>query len=181
MSEHTSLTFLGKSYDFLDPKPDQINIHDIAHALSMTCRYNGHPLSFCSVAEHCVLVSYLVESYEPAYAFEGLMHDAAEAYVGDVITPLKSLLPDFQAIELLCEDAIEQKYHLALDWREKTKAADRLAYNIERHHLFPHLVEDHPEWQVPEQYKTTELKCLSPDEARLLFLERYQQLKGRVL
>ena len=178
MSTHTSVTCSGKSYDFLDPKTEQIDLHDIAQALSMTCRYNGHSSFFYSVAEHSVLVSRLIESYEPAYAFEALMHDAAEAYVGDVVSPLKGLLPDFQAIELLCEEVTEQKFGLALDWREKTKAADRLAYKIERRHLFPHLVDGHPEWEVPEQYRTTKLKCLYPEGARALFLARYHELKG---
>lgn len=178
MSTYTSLTFSGKSYDFLDPKPEQIDIQDIAHALSMTCRYNGHSAEFCSVAEHSVLVSCLIEAYEPTYTFEALMHDAAEAYVGDVITPLKRLLPDFQAIELLCEETIEQKFSLALDWREKTKAADRLAYNIERLNLFPHLVDAHPEWEVPERLRNTKPYCLPPEKAESLFLTRYEQLKG---
>lgn len=103
-------TFTGRFVDVLNPKPDTIVIDDIAHGLAMTCRYGGHIKKFYSVAEHCVLVMRLVEWYERAHthAFDAdedewpdvdkcllrnaLLHDAPEAYLGDVVAPLKYAL-----------------------------------------------------------------------------------------
>jgi len=83
------LTYTGKRFDTLNPKPEDICIEDIAHALSMICRFGGHCRQFYSVAQHCLLVSCNLPVEAELW---GLMHDAAEAYVGDVVTPIKRLL-----------------------------------------------------------------------------------------
>lgn len=79
-------TSLGIAFRPLTPDPDLIDGFDIAHALGMLCRYNGHCSRFYSVAEHCVLIS---EAVSPENALWGLLHDATEAYVGDMVRPLK--------------------------------------------------------------------------------------------
>jgi hypothetical protein len=83
--------------DLLNPDPNSIALHDIAHALSRICRYNGHVVAHYSVAEHCCLVSdYLLQVYpnDPSVAFAGLLHDASEAYVGDLTSPMQLALGD---------------------------------------------------------------------------------------
>jgi uncharacterized protein len=79
-------TYTGRKFYPTSPSPDDVDIQDIAHALSMLCRYNGHVTKFYSVAEHCVLMS---QAVTPQRALEALLHDATEAYVGDMIRPLK--------------------------------------------------------------------------------------------
>jgi hypothetical protein len=79
-------TYTGKQFHFLDPRPDEICIEDIAHALANTCRYGGHTARFYSVAEHSVYVSCYAL---PDHALYALLHDAAEAYLGDTPSPLK--------------------------------------------------------------------------------------------
>lgn len=79
-------TYTGKYFNYQDPSPESVCLQDIAHALSNICRFNGHSKRFYSVAEHSVLVSYHVPLH---CAAEGLLHDAAEAYYGDVVAQFK--------------------------------------------------------------------------------------------
>ena len=91
----TMMLHSGATLDFLDPATSQFTLGDIAHGLSNICRYAGQCDEFYSVAEHSVLVSEVTEQFK----LEALMHDAAEAFLGDVTRPLKQLLPDFKIIE----------------------------------------------------------------------------------
>jgi len=88
-------THTGKAFDLEHPTPEMVDIIDIGHALSNLCRFCGHTRIFYSVAEHSVMMALK----EPEIAVHALLHDAAEAYVGDITTPLKSLLPEIEAIE----------------------------------------------------------------------------------
>lgn len=86
-------TYTGLRFYPIDPSPEEVNPIDIAHALSLICRYGGHVERFYSVAEHCVLMSRAVS---PENALWALLHDAAEAYVGDMVRPLKRM-PEMRA------------------------------------------------------------------------------------
>lgn len=95
-------TSTGKAFDFLDPRPEMVDIVDIAHALARIGRYTGHCKHFYSVGRHSWLCSYAVDDSDAsgrAVAYRALLHDAAEAYIGDVTSPLKMLLPDYREIE----------------------------------------------------------------------------------
>ena len=80
------MTYTGRRFYVFDPDPKLICIEDIAHHLAMECRYGGAVRRYYSVAEHSVYVSHLVA---PELALEGLLHDAAEAYISDMIRPIK--------------------------------------------------------------------------------------------
>jgi len=124
-------TFTGKRIDYLMPDWRQINIKDISHALSQICRYNGHCPQFYSVAEHSYHCSEMCT--DPKDALVMLLHDAAEAYVGDLPSPLKRLLPDYQKIEHDIFDAILHAFKI--DWdidANMMKSLDRTMYAIER-------------------------------------------------
>ncbi len=82
-------TFTGRKFSPLAPRPEDVDIRDIAHALAMKCRFNGHCSPFYSVAEHSVRVSWLLEQQGKREALWGLMHDAAEAYLPDLGGPIK--------------------------------------------------------------------------------------------
>lgn len=82
-------TFSGIAFDLANPTPDMICIEDIAHHLAMVCRWAGATSSFFSVAQHCVLVSKVCS---PELRQWALLHDAAEAYIGDLTRPLKAIL-----------------------------------------------------------------------------------------
>lgn len=104
-------TYTGKKFYPMNPRVEDICIEDIAHSLSLQCRYNGHVTRFYSVAEHCVHLSY---SVSPANALWALLHDATEAYVGDMIRPLKKFMPEYVDAEDRVMVAIAQRFGLSL-------------------------------------------------------------------
>jgi len=83
--EHWITTYTGKRFHYLDPQPEEIDIVDIAHALSLTCRFGGHCKEFYSVAEHSIRVAEIVPK---EFQLLALLHDAGEAYTGDVQSPI---------------------------------------------------------------------------------------------
>lgn len=105
-------TFTGKQFYPTAPSAEDIEIRDIAHALSMICRFGGHTKRFYSVAEHCVFVSRCVA---PEIALWGLLHDAAEAYVGDMVRPLKYQLPDYMEAEDRIIACLVDRFRLDLE------------------------------------------------------------------
>jgi len=104
-------TYTGKQFFLDEITAEQIDIKDIAHALSLICRYTGHCAEFYSVAQHSILVS---QQLPDELKLDGLMHDAAEAYIGDISTPLKSLLPEYRKLEGKIFMAIADKFKLRL-------------------------------------------------------------------
>lgn len=114
-------TFSGRRFYPLDPRPEDIEPGDIAHALSLICRYAGHVSRFYSVAEHCVLMS---RSVAPEHALAALLHDATEAYLVDVPRPLKLHLPDYRRIEANVWTAIAWRFNVDLDLPADVHEAD---------------------------------------------------------
>jgi hypothetical protein len=129
------LTFTGELFDYTTGK-NVVQIDDIAHALANICRYGGHCREFYSVAQHCVLASYIVPKQDALWA---LMHDAAEAYVGDIPRPLKELLPDFRVIEKRVEREIWELFGLQGEMPPSVKHADLVMLATERRDIMaPH-------------------------------------------
>ncbi|SDG31870.1 hypothetical protein SAMN05421827_105120 [Pedobacter terrae] len=119
----------GLLVDFNNPKAEMIISEDIAHALSRICRFGGHTLGHYSVAAHSLLVAALAPE---GMKLEALMHDAAEAYVGDVIKPLKNLLGEvYESIEHAFESVIIEKYYLDGQLLKEIKKYDRCALEME--------------------------------------------------
>lgn len=102
-------TYTGRRFYPLDPQPEDVDPADIAHALSMVCRYGGHVHRFYSVAEHCVHLSHAVA---PEHALWALLHDATEAYVGDMVRPLKRHIGQYQLIEARLRFIIAERFAL---------------------------------------------------------------------
>lgn len=131
----TILCNSGIYFNLLEPDSIDVKITDIALSLSRICRFGGHTDKFYSVAQHSLLVSRLVPKQ---YALEGLLHDAAEAYIGDIVAPLKQFLPDYKAIEARIEAAIAKRFLLntSTDCKNAIKKADLQLLLTEKRDLF---------------------------------------------
>lgn len=102
-------TYTGRSFWPLDPRASEVNIADIAHSLSMQCRYAGHCIRFYSVAEHSVLLAKHVSADNRLWA---LLHDASEAYLIDVPRPIKHSLGGYKDIESAVMTTVAEAYGL---------------------------------------------------------------------
>lgn len=162
------LTHTGKRFDLIHPLAELVDLLDIAQGLAFTCRFSGQCATFYSVAQHSVLVSEIVPAH---LALEALLHDASEAYIGDVTRPLKHLLPDYRAVERGVERAIRQAFDFPAEQSPEIGAADVILLATERRDLMPL---DSAEWPVISGVcplaKTIE--ALDPQRAKSLFLER---------
>ncbi len=168
-------TLSGKRIDFLNLNPDQIVIEDIATALSNCCRFAGHLPEFYSVAQHSVLTSLLVSE---EFALEALLHDAQEAYVCDIPSPLKHLLPDYCKMENYVESVIRRKFGLPEAVSDPVKYADLIMLATERQELDIH---DGSEWPVLAGIPVTNqftISPLRPGQAYGLFMKRFAELTG---
>ncbi len=170
-------TYTGGAYWPLDPRPEEVHIEDIAHALSMICRYGGHVRDFYSVAEHSYHVSHMVP---PEHALQGLLHDATEAYLGDVIRPLKHHLGDYGAYERSTRIIIADSF--GLDWHPpvEVKAADNLACVWESRQLMRPSPFPEDDWRVkiilPDSLTGRRVYCWPPALAKEAFLMRFREL-----
>lgn len=107
------------------------DIADIAHSLSMLCRFNGHCNRFFSVAEHSIMVARIMEYEELGDPREGLLHDAVEAYLSDVPAPFKSSLPDWRALEKRLDFQFRERFGLPVLKTPGCDMADWMALFIE--------------------------------------------------
>lgn len=165
----------GLKFDFLHPERCEIGIADIAHALAQLCRFTGHTRRFYSVAQHSVWVSHLVP---PEDAMAGLLHDAAEAFLGDVSSPLKQLLPDYKDLERKVEAVVFARFGLPPVLPASVKHADMVMLATEKRDLMPF---DQEEWPglAGVQAIATRLAPEPPVTARMSFLQRFQDIERR--
>jgi uncharacterized protein len=136
-------TFTGGQFWPYDPRPEDVRIADIAHALALENRFAGHTAEPYSVAQHSVLVAKIAATYlyepNPNLVLAALLHDAAEAYVKDIPRPLKRGLLGYHDIESAVADAIEKAFRLAPDDgdRKLITLCDERALATERRDVFP--------------------------------------------
>ena len=107
------------------PRLDDIKPGTIAHALSNLCRFGGHTRVFYIVAQHSVLCAQQVPADQPRLRLEALLHDAAEAFVVDLPTPIKGMLPDYHVMEAAVSEAVARRFNLPLPVSDAVKEIDR--------------------------------------------------------
>lgn len=128
------VTSTGVRFDLLAPTVEMVHLEDIAHALSNVCRFGGHTRVHYSVAQHSVLASHLVP---PADALYALLHDATEAYIGDMVSPLKQVMPQFRQKEDRLWSVICEYFELPEQMPASVKRADLMMLAREREDLLP--------------------------------------------
>lgn len=135
------VTFTRRTVDLTKPHHSDIDIRDIAHALSLTNRFGGHTCEPYSVAAHSCHVACLVSRQ---YALHALLHDASEAYLGNLVKPLKHLVSGFANLEQSFDDAIASRF--GIKWCPQSfiavKRADNLALRTELQLFFPWMHSD---------------------------------------
>ncbi len=167
-------TYTGKFVNPLELKPDDIDIKDIAHALSLLCRFNGHCKSFYSVAEHCIRVSGLLKGLDSQLT--GLLHDATEAYMADIARPVKWALPEIRRVESIISIAINTKFELKGDW-QAVKQADNVLLATEARDL---MFTNGKEWYLPNKPLEYEIKPIQSDVVEANYLRIYDLLTNEI-
>jgi len=166
-------TYNGRRFWPLDPRVEDVSIIDIAHALSHQCRFTGHSKVYYSVAEHCVRVSY---ACDPEDALWGLLHDASEAYMHDIATPIK-YQPEFAAYrkaEAKLQTVIFEAFGLHGPCPASVKQADiDLLLTEKRDLMLPS-----ERWPFEGKPQVELIVPYSHKDAKSKFLARYMQLSG---
>lgn len=170
-------TYTGLKFYPLDPRPDEIDMLDIIHCLSRVCRYSGHTNGFYSVAEHSLLMA----RHFKEHAKIALLHDAAEAYFGDLPRPIKNSIPDFKKYEHNLLSIIFEKYgigplndsilnlietmDLEMLWQEKNH------YNAmgNNNHFGWGIIPDHP------PYTKIDIRCTIPELVEIKFRDEIEK------
>jgi len=163
-------SYTGRKVYPLDLRVEDICIEDIAHSLAYQCRFNGHYLRYYSVAEHSIIVSRFVP---PELALDGLLHDASETYLHDMVRPLKPSFPDYVKAEQNAERIIARKFGTTFPIHLTVKDIDNRILIDERDQI---MVPCEHEWNLTGKPLGVKLECWSPEEAEDRFLERYNWL-----
>lgn len=158
-------TYTGKAFNPMAPNARFICIDDIAHSLSMQCRYAGHCKRFYSVAEHCVLMSREVSDENKLWA---LLHDASEAYLVDVPRPIKPYLVGYKEIEARVMGAVCERFNLCGMMPDEVHAAD---FAILRDECEQNMSEPPMAWNLPAKGLGVTLQLWSPERAKKEFLD----------
>ncbi|MBT8169890.1 hypothetical protein [Falsiruegeria litorea] len=170
--------------DLINPNPAEIHLSDIARALSRIARFNGLSNHFYSVAEHSVLCVRVFENHAAGDIFSDpwlrdiardiLLHDAAEAYLGDVTSPLKAHLPDYRRLEARMESAVSARFDLAATAPEWVKRCDLEMLAVEKAALLPGA----GHWPIISDVRAAavNLWCDTPEAAERRFLDMANRL-----
>jgi 5'-deoxynucleotidase YfbR-like HD superfamily hydrolase len=168
------LTFLGNKFYPHEPRIEKIEIEDIAHGLAYQSRFNGQTSEFYSIAQHSLIVSSIVS---PRLKLAALLHDASEAYLGDMIKPLKIIIDEFNRIEEKVAKLIFSEFNIPTFDYTLVKNADLITLATEIRDLIPHSVKF---WDDLDNIEALpkKIKPISPLEAKNKFLREFYYLNS---
>lgn len=167
-------TYSGRQFWPLDPRADDVMLVDIAAALSKLTRYGGHCLRFYSVAEHSVLIARALRAngYDPQVCRAGLLHDASEAYLSDVIRPIKPYLANYLTIEARLMLVIAERFKIDVALPAAVKAADNAILSDE---MVQNMAPPPASWHL-DGALGVKLYFWTPDEAFAEFMREADRL-----
>jgi uncharacterized protein len=166
-------TYTGGIFYPLDPRPDEINIEDIAHSLSLQCRFSGHCREHYSVAQHSVI---LAENLPEELRLWGLLHDASEAYLVDLPRPIKRscdmgrMYREYEAALMRC---VCERFNLPVEEPAEVKRMDTVLLMTEKRDL---MTPEPKPWEDTEAPLSTRIRPISSSSAERLFLSVYRLL-----
>lgn len=160
-------TFLGRQFWPLDARAEEVHVIDIAHSLSQQCRFAGHCNEFYSVAEHSVRVSLACDEED---ALWGLLHDAAEAYLVDLPTPVKRSMAAYTEIETRLQVVLSERFGLSVAMPASVKRADAVLLATEARDLMAKPPADWFPMPPPQQEK---IRPMTSKQAKDAFLTRF--------
>jgi 5'-deoxynucleotidase YfbR-like HD superfamily hydrolase len=174
-------TFCGKKAHIFNLQVEEIDINDIAHSLSLICRFNGHCKEFYSVADHSIRVCEVVEDqlnfYEPRLL--ALVHDAQEIYASDVPRPVKQFLTEYKELEESIARVIRKHFGLSeesyLQFSKIIKKADDILLATEARDL---MVTPPDNWVLSEKPLFEKIIPLTSKKAEELFLDKFYSIIG---
>lgn len=156
-------TLSGIQFNLFDPTPAMIDIEDIASGLSNKGHFSGLTASFFSIAQHSVMVcdefAFWDFFIDPKLKLLALLHDAAEAYIGDMITPLKVRMPEFSIVEEKIMNAICARFGLDYSSLHLIKSTDLYIQEVE-YNAF---------------YRGGRIRYMNPEQAKKVFLDRFKE------
>ncbi|HLL29026.1 MAG TPA: phosphohydrolase [Xanthobacteraceae bacterium] len=169
-------TYSGRKFWPVDPRADELDINDIAHALAKMCRYGGHCTRFYSVAEHCVLVA----RHAPReLALTALLHDASEAYLVDIPRPIKANLSNYAEIEHEIMLTVAKRYGIQWPVPDEVKRLDNAILADERAQNMATMDVPPRDWGSDEPPLHVKLCFWSPETAATEFLSSFYQYGGK--
>jgi 5'-deoxynucleotidase YfbR-like HD superfamily hydrolase len=179
MSTSWIQTFTKKKFDPFHPDPSLICIEDIAHALAFTNRFGGHGKRFYSVAQHSLLVSALSAHDDE---LSGLLHDATEAYLGDILTPIKhtDAFAGYRRAEKHLHEVIFKRFGIEEHFPESVEYADTLALKLEANWLMNPMIQEMAEYMTLSEETLEDCRewsiGLTAHEAEEKFLLEFKRL-----
>jgi len=179
----TIRTVSGRLFDPRNPEDFEYTIEDIAHSLSHQCRYIGHCSWFYSVADHSIMACQIIRDRypdRPDLALEALLHDASEAFLTDVASPIKALLPDYQQLESRIQKEIAKQFRIPHPMSPEVHLVDKQLLVAEMKVLFGSVIEGLP--PIPEPQEPIEIypDDMDPDASYILFLKLFRSLRRDV-
>ena len=163
--------YSGKPFHFQNPDPEEVEIEDIAHTLSLLCRFGGHCTEFYSVADHSIRCA---ENAPKEFRLEALLHDASEAYLVDMPRPIKYTLQGYLDLEKKIELVINKKFGLPQQMSPEVKFLDNKMLATEKRDLMRPEVKEWVKLPEPFEFKITPR---SQQKAKEDFLGMFEELK----
>lgn len=174
-------TYGGTHFEPVNPRAEDIHITDIAHALSLLCRGNGHVKHFFSVGQHCIncAVEAVARGYSGRVCLACLLHDAGEAYMSDVTRPFKKYLPEYKVYEEKLLSVIYEKYLGSPLSKEENRFVKLVDDDMLYFDLL-HLLGEMSDREEPKMMSEFSLDFVPFEEVEQEYLRLFEELTGRI-